>query len=306
MAVFDNFPYTNFHELNLDWIIQKVTEMETEFQELKDYFDESGLVEDVKTKQSGQWVSAVTDRIAKIPVSDSGVSGTVTTEEINTLAAAAAPVKDVDTWQDGGWESAVDVTGEAKVRAANGDDSWGIVKIHDNHHLSNSPYLHLYHLADNAALPVLDEYHQLDDAVLPSGIVTPGTYGDASVDPDDLNHKIAIITVDTNGRVTDVIEEDIPNVNVLNLSIAAGNSTTAVSLVNMPLPSSDLWFDVVGFYLDPNFSKGDRYIPLTYGTDYVYYWQDINGTKSISINLVNTLSYTASFKVFGRFTGSQH
>ena len=24
MAIFDNFPYTNFHELNLDWVIKNV------------------------------------------------------------------------------------------------------------------------------------------------------------------------------------------------------------------------------------------------------------------------------------------
>ena len=27
MAIFENFPYTNFHELNLDWILQKMREM---------------------------------------------------------------------------------------------------------------------------------------------------------------------------------------------------------------------------------------------------------------------------------------
>ena len=28
MAMFENFPYTNLHELNLDWIIQRIKEME--------------------------------------------------------------------------------------------------------------------------------------------------------------------------------------------------------------------------------------------------------------------------------------
>lgn len=27
MPVFENFPYTNFHELNLDWILNKVQEL---------------------------------------------------------------------------------------------------------------------------------------------------------------------------------------------------------------------------------------------------------------------------------------
>lgn len=33
MALFNNFPWTNFHELNLDWLIQKVAEMEQAFPE---------------------------------------------------------------------------------------------------------------------------------------------------------------------------------------------------------------------------------------------------------------------------------
>lgn len=30
MPVFENFPYTNFHDLNLDWIISKVKELDEE------------------------------------------------------------------------------------------------------------------------------------------------------------------------------------------------------------------------------------------------------------------------------------
>ena len=28
MAIFEQLPYTNFHELNLDWIIEKLQELE--------------------------------------------------------------------------------------------------------------------------------------------------------------------------------------------------------------------------------------------------------------------------------------
>ena len=28
MPVFENFPYTNFHDLNLDWILNKVKELD--------------------------------------------------------------------------------------------------------------------------------------------------------------------------------------------------------------------------------------------------------------------------------------
>ena len=29
--MFENFPYTNFHDLNMDWILQKVKELAAEF-----------------------------------------------------------------------------------------------------------------------------------------------------------------------------------------------------------------------------------------------------------------------------------
>ena len=35
MGVFDNFPYTNFHDLNLDWIIGKIQALEAKIDSLK-------------------------------------------------------------------------------------------------------------------------------------------------------------------------------------------------------------------------------------------------------------------------------
>ena len=39
MGVFENFPYTNFHEMNLDWIVTKVKEVITEWIEYKESVD---------------------------------------------------------------------------------------------------------------------------------------------------------------------------------------------------------------------------------------------------------------------------
>lgn len=33
--LFEQFPYTNFHELNLDWLLKRVKEMEKEFEDYK-------------------------------------------------------------------------------------------------------------------------------------------------------------------------------------------------------------------------------------------------------------------------------
>lgn len=61
MAVFENFPYTNTHELNLDWIIKvvkdyvtKTDELEVNFEDLKEYvtnyFDNLDIQEEVNNK----------------------------------------------------------------------------------------------------------------------------------------------------------------------------------------------------------------------------------------------------------------
>ena len=42
--MFDNFPYTNFHELNLDWILKTLKEtktyVDTEIQNMEDYIND--------------------------------------------------------------------------------------------------------------------------------------------------------------------------------------------------------------------------------------------------------------------------
>lgn len=47
MGVFENLPYTNFHELNLDWIVKKIKELEIKTASLNAFVDEvsiSGLI----------------------------------------------------------------------------------------------------------------------------------------------------------------------------------------------------------------------------------------------------------------------
>ena len=34
MGLFEQFPYTNFHELNLDWVIQKVQDFDAQLQNI--------------------------------------------------------------------------------------------------------------------------------------------------------------------------------------------------------------------------------------------------------------------------------
>lgn len=40
MGVFEQFPYTNFHEINLDWLIKKMKELLDRMQSIEDWKDE--------------------------------------------------------------------------------------------------------------------------------------------------------------------------------------------------------------------------------------------------------------------------
>lgn len=42
MAIFEQLPYTNFHELNLDWIIEKLQELEERVAALEEEAESDG------------------------------------------------------------------------------------------------------------------------------------------------------------------------------------------------------------------------------------------------------------------------
>ena len=88
MAVFENFPYTNFHEMNQDFLIKAMKETEAivadtledvnakieEFEEIL----ENGPVTDVKTWIGGDWQSIKDNEgVATIPRAGTNISGTV-------------------------------------------------------------------------------------------------------------------------------------------------------------------------------------------------------------------------------------
>lgn len=56
--ILDNVPYTNLHELNLDWILRKMWELDISFEELKKLVNEldSNLSEQIKELQD--WINA--------------------------------------------------------------------------------------------------------------------------------------------------------------------------------------------------------------------------------------------------------
>ena len=57
MAVFENFPYTNFHELNLDWIIAKVKEYIVKYDNLEDFVNKTVEEQNALIEQALQEVA---------------------------------------------------------------------------------------------------------------------------------------------------------------------------------------------------------------------------------------------------------
>ena len=43
MAIFEQLPYTNFHELNLDWIVEKLQELEERVAALEEEADDGDI-----------------------------------------------------------------------------------------------------------------------------------------------------------------------------------------------------------------------------------------------------------------------
>lgn len=52
--MFENFPYTNFHELNLDWILDRMKKNSKDLATLKEYVDT--VIEGIKDNQGEGWL----------------------------------------------------------------------------------------------------------------------------------------------------------------------------------------------------------------------------------------------------------
>lgn len=79
--LFEQFPYTNFHEINLDWILKKVKDMEKEFEDYK-----ASVNEIIRDNLSQLVFSAMYDKNTRtiyLNASDSSVIGL--TRQVVTL-----------------------------------------------------------------------------------------------------------------------------------------------------------------------------------------------------------------------------
>lgn len=86
MAIFDNFPYTNFHDLNLDWIIEQVKKYGSTIEEID--VELRGEIEDAIAYMQTNIVQTTSDIINEY-IEEGGISVGVTydpaTEEMNIV-----------------------------------------------------------------------------------------------------------------------------------------------------------------------------------------------------------------------------
>lgn len=88
MGVFNNFPYTNFHEMNLDWIIEEVKNTVTAWEEYKSNMDDWKAGVDTELEAFQEWFDNldVQDEVRVVirELINSGEFVTITTPQITT------------------------------------------------------------------------------------------------------------------------------------------------------------------------------------------------------------------------------
>ena len=220
MALFENFPYTNFHEMNLDYLLKRVKELEA--------LIAAGSVIDVKANVSGNWVSQKdADGIVNLPAGDENTIGglkfasTADTEEpfialsngggwekvpaLNTYdkidATLLPPTTDVLMNNNGVWVSVVDGYGDAEIAKAT-PTLYGTVKVESSNDLG-ARKMKIHADGQYDTLPTLDANDQIAASAIPNTGVAAGNYGTTG---DDHNYtaqiNIPYVTIGSDGRIS--------------------------------------------------------------------------------------------------------
>lgn len=329
MAIFENFPYTNFHEMNQDWLIKRVKELESEIEDFKTIL-ENGAVVDVQADLNGSWTSVKdANGIAKLPdasdvdfgcvkyadSTDTGnawvtLQGDGNNEKLPALNASnkidpslydvTFPVTDVKSYDNGSWVSCVNGSGVAQIPKAD-PDSYGTIELETTAD-RNDRVVKVTGLQYSDYLPALQDVsgtYKLDAGVIPDSGVTAGTYGTS---PTPITAAWATypgtITVGDDGRITAAAYDTVPYVRCITSSIAAGGSYTTLYCDSTygPTYNGTQWAFVRAYTITEN--MGITYFnPLIEGTDYSLSYR----TSQVTVNLLSVRSDIVYVQLIGAF-----
>ena len=253
MALYNNFPYTNFHEMNLDWVIKSMKELEAEW--------DSFNADVTATAHTGTTAAAsVTGDLRSglnfdftLPKGDTGATGpqgpqgprgndNVYTGHADLVSGSL--IVQTDTGDFVSDDNSVIFIRFNDTVPANASSYPVVVDSNDPHYMS----------VNNNSLEALSEeipagsilavswtggtYYVLTKdfgGSLPDSGVTAGTYGSFISTSKVLN--IPVITVNSKGIVTGASNDNIGNLtNALSTTIAAGNTEANLYPSSIPTP----------------------------------------------------------------------
>lgn len=261
MALFENFPYTNFHEMNMDWLLKKVKELSAQVAEFETLL-ENGPVADVKTQINGTYATIKdSDGIALLPGASATTAGVVTMDiSDDSVRIAGAEAVDVPVLTNG--EISADQLPPATA------DTFGAVKV-----ASSGSAATVTCGAGAVQAAALDANGDIGADVIPASGVSAGTYAATPSYADASRYEVENLAVGADGRVTGVSQNPYSIIRSDIATIAAGSYTTTI---DFDLASNHPWYDnqcfvnVNVYEYMPN-AKGTYMLnALVHGTDYTY------------------------------------
>lgn len=321
MALFENFPYTNFHEMNLDYLLKRIKEVEA--------LIVAGSVIDVEANVSGNWVSQKDAAgIVHLPAGDHNTIGglkyesTADTEEpfialnngsgwekVPALdandkidASLLPPTTDVLMNVSGNWTSVVDGNGDAQIRKAS-PSTFGTVKVESSNDLS-ARKMKIYADGQYDTLPTLDANDQIAASAIPDTGVTAGTYGTTPLSTTDKSYYVIWgAQVDADGRISAIHQNPVPLMRSDYTTIAAGNFTQSIYFdsTNYPWYNTGCFLNVNVYELTTTGKGAPMLKALVHGTDYNYTINDNSPTIDVTVTLTAALSNPAYVVVNGSY-----
>lgn len=265
MALFENFPYTNFHDMNMDWLLKKVKELGAQVAEFEALL-ENGPVADVKTQVSGTYTTIKdSDGIALLPGASATTAGVVTMDvSDHSVRIAGTEAVDVPVLTAG----KIDASQLPPTVEPATADTFGTVKL-----ASSGSTVTVTGGAGAVQAAALDANGDIGADTIPASGATAGTYAATPSYADCRRNELESVTVGADGRITNIQQNPYSIMRSDIASIAAGGLSTTIQFdlnANYPWYNNDCFANVNAYEYGPN-AKGTYYLAaLVHGTDYTY------------------------------------